>query len=371
MSKAPSRLGRGLSSLIQPTTAPPREDNNDSARLPSPRPAQGAPTTGKNPSETSLSHGAGITTVSRQDHVQEPGEVFEDAAQAGTISWSLRAVTARIDQISPNAKQPRREFKRETIAQLAASIARNGLVQPLVVRPIRGEGNGSQHYVKYELVAGERRWRASRAAGVEEVPVIIRDVDDEKALELALVENLQREDLNAIDRAEAYARYCREFGLKPEDVAGRLNEDRTTVINYLRILDLPAEVKAMVANGELSMGHARAILGATDSQERVNLAKSAVSNGLSVRALEEIVRRRRDGASPSGPASPFQGTRKRLPVQEMTAQLSHLQNRFQQALGTKVAIRPGRGKGRGKIVIEYYSLDDFDRIMDRLGVQAD
>jgi ParB family chromosome partitioning protein len=152
----------------------------------------------------------------------------------------------------------------------------------------------AEGFAKYELIAGERRWRASRAAGVEDVPVIVRDVDDEKSLELALIENLQREDLNAIDRADAYARYCDEFGLSPAEVAQRMAEDRSTVVNYLRLRELPNKVKALVADGQLSMGHARAILGVPQADNREALARSAVANSLSVRALEQIIRRRKE-----------------------------------------------------------------------------
>jgi len=292
-------------------------------------------------------------------------DLHANSARAGTGG----ALPIRIEEIRPNRNQPRREFNTESIGQLAASIARNGLVQPLVVRPLPG-GHDTEGVVKYELVAGERRWRASRAAGIEAVPVIVREVDDQKALELALIENLQREDLNAIDRAEAYARYCREFDVKPEELAIRLDEDRTTVVNYLRLLELPAAVKDLVAAGKLSMGHARSILGVADSAERVALARSTVDNGLSVRALEEVLRRRRETGrqgSDAAHSSPTSATKSR----DVSAHVVELEGRFQQALGTKVKIRPGRGKGRGKIVIEYYSIDDFDRIMDRMGVSGD
>jgi ParB family chromosome partitioning protein len=276
---------------------------------------------------------------------------------------------ARINEIVPNVRQPRQQFERESIAALAASIARNGLIQPLVVRPLRDRSD-AEGFAKYELIAGERRWRASRAAGVEDVPVIVRDVDDEKSLELALIENLQREDLNAIDRADAYARYCDEFGLSPAEVAQRMAEDRSTVVNYLRLRELPNKVKALVADGQLSMGHARAILGVPKADDRAALARSAVTNSLSVRALEQIIRRRKesgDAESANGePAAQSQGD-----PPAKSAQIRDLENRFQQALGTKVRIVPGRGRQRGRIVIDYFSFDDFDRILDRLGVDRD
>jgi ParB family chromosome partitioning protein len=276
---------------------------------------------------------------------------------------------ARINEIVPNVRQPRQQFERESIAALAASIARNGLIQPLVVRPVRDRSD-PEGYAKYELIAGERRWRASRAAGVEDVPVIVRDVDDEKSLELALIENLQREDLNAIDRADAYARYCDEFGLSPAEVAQRMAEDRSTVVNYLRLRELPNKVKALVADGQLSMGHARAILGVPQADNREALARSAVANNLSVRALEQIIRRRKESGGAESTRGQATVESDAEPVAK-SAQVRDLENRFQQALGTKVRIVPGRGRQRGRIVIDYFSFDDFDRILDRLGVDRD
>lgn len=346
MTTPPRRLGRGLSSLIQVTA-----DKHDTPPAPS-QPQGIAPTTAPHRSEDAEYPDtiSGVGTTSSAD---------PPSARLGG------ARPIRLEEIVPNRQQPRRAFNAESIGQLAASIARHGLVQPLVVRPIASLSD-SQDVVKYELIAGERRWRASRAAGIEAVPVIVREVDNQESLELALVENLQREDLNAIDRAEAYARYCREFDAVPEDLASRLNEDRTTVINYLRLLELPPAVKELVAAGTLSMGHARAILGAASADERTALARSVVENGLSVRALEEVMRRRRE-SKPAQPAAAVPASKSR----DVSAHVVELETRFQQALGTKVKIKPGRGKGRGKITIEYYSFDDFDRIMSRMGVASE
>lgn len=381
------RLGRGLSSLIQVTsqpppaqTSPPRSEQpptptsihvagSETAVVPSP-PAQNA-TVARPSHDVALAPALGTLSdtghATESLHSRNTSDSPGNAAERGQVPAGTTELP--IEAIGPGAHQPRRVFNRESIAQLAGSIARNGLVQPLVVRPVRNGHGAPQTIVQYELIAGERRWRASRAAGLASVPAIIREADDEKALELSLIENLQREDLNAIDRAEAYARYCREFGLKPEEVATRLHEDRTTVVNYLRLLELPEQVKECVARGTLSMGHARAILGVADEKERIELARATEANGLSVRALEELVRRRKVGQPlDSRPAhgAPASGGKR-----EVSAHLLHLQTQFQQALGTKVLIRPSRGKGRGKIIVEYYSLDDFDRIMARLGVRED
>ncbi|MCB9850411.1 MAG: ParB/RepB/Spo0J family partition protein [Phycisphaerales bacterium] len=406
MSKPTRRLGRGLASLIQPTkpaddaakievveseTSPSQAHDPDDALphelLPSLGLGEDHEADGQRaPLESHLGREAAAANfVDRSSPDRQmvadrrTVEVLPTAANTevstldatdfiGGATSGAAAATLRVDAIRPGKHQPRQQFDRKTIASLAASIARNGLIQPLVVRPIRMAGDESQHVVGYELIAGERRWRASKAAGIDEVPVIIRNVDDERSLELALVENLQREDLNAIDRAEAYERYCEEFGLRPEEVARRLNEDRTTVVNYLRLLELPPQVKELVAEGQLSMGHARSILGVEGTQRRCELAQAAVANGLSVRALEEIVRRKRLGRDVTQPADQADETRKPAGPQ---ANVADLENRFQQALATKVKIKPGRGKGRGRIVIDYFSLDDFDRIAGKLGVHLD
>jgi ParB family chromosome partitioning protein len=226
------------------------------------------------------------------------------------------------------------------------------MLQPIVVRERAG---------RYEIVAGERRWRAARSLGLEHVPVVVRDASDEEMLELALIENIQREDLNAMDRARAYRAYCTRFTSKPEDLARRLGEDRTTVVNYLRLLDLPEAVQRLVAEDRLSMGHARCLLGVTTESRQMKLAEAAVEHDLSVRALEGIVRREKAEAD-EAPVAPNAKERARK------AHLYELQERFMDAVRTKVTIHEGKRKGSGRIVIEYYSLDDFDRIASSLGV---
>lgn len=238
------------------------------------------------------------------------------------------------------------------MGSLAESIKRSGMLQPVVVRLAHGS---------YEIIAGERRWRAAKTLGMTEIPVVIRDADDQQMLELALIENIQREDLNPIDRAKAYRQFCTRFEFKPDEVARRVGEDRTTVINYLRLLDLPEAIRDLVADGRLSMGHARCLLGISDEVRRLQVAESAVQNELSVRALEEIVRRekKRQGQSGVG-GSPRPYLR--------PAHLLDMERRFEQTVRTKVTIHEGKGKGTGRIIIEYYSLDDFDRIAALLGV---
>ena len=256
--------------------------------------------------------------------------------------------TVPIDSILPNPRQPRRHAKDSGIETLARSIKANGVLQPILVRP-KGD--------KFELVVGERRWRACRVAGLDEVPISVRDVSDDEMLELALVENIQREDLNAIDRAQAYRAMRDELGLTPEQIAQRTSEDRTTVTNYIRLLELAPAVQDLVVENLLSMGHARALAGLSDHNLQEKLARAVMQRDLSVRALENLVRQRREETRPQ----PATGRQPDPHIQD-------LERRFSEATGTKVVIMTGRKPSTGRITIEYYSLDDFDRICDKMGV---
>lgn len=260
-----------------------------------------------------------------------------------------------IDRIHPNDYQPRREIDGEDLESLARSIRQSGLIQPVILRR-RGQED-------FELIAGERRWRACQQLGLKQIPAIVREANDREMLELALVENIFREDLNPLERAEAYRRYAEEFGLSAEDIARSLGEDRSTVTNYMRLLELPEDTKDLVSTGKLSMGHARCLLGLKTPSEITRLAKRAVEQGLSVRALERLVRERieaRENASKSAPAS----------KESKRPQIRHLEEAFVQSLGMKVEIHESRRKGNGKITIHYASLDDFDRVAERLGVES-
>ncbi len=283
----------------------------------------------------------------------EEMSISEETGPPADAAGQPVAILIDVGQIRPNPFQPRKDIAPAQLQSLAESIRKSGVLQPIVVR--------RQVDSLYELVAGERRWRASQMAGCPHIPAVVREADDEEMLEIALVENIFREDLNAIDRAQAYRRYCEEFHLTAEDVAGRLGEDRTTVTNYLRLLDLPSEVKDWVAGGQLSMGHARCLLALRSPSELVRTAKQAIDQGLSVRAVEKLVRERVSvRVSASQPAAES-GDAKR-------AQIRSVEQAFVQSLGTKVEIHESRRKGAGKIVIHYYSLDDFDRISEKLGV---
>lgn len=287
---------------------------------------------------------------------------FEDAppppaAQAEPDAEKPKGEPSKIGvgRIRPNPFQPRKDISPEELKSLASSIAASGVIQPVIVRALENE--------VYELIAGERRWRAAQMAGLSEIPAVIRQASDADMLEIALAENIFREDLNAIDRAAAYKRYCDEFGMTPEQVATKLGEDRSTVTNYVRLLELPQEVKDWVAAGQLSMGHARCLLAIRSPSDLVRTAKQAINLGLSVRALEKIVRDRvnaREDASK--PAADGDGKR---------PQVRALEESFTRQLGMKVEIDESRRKGSGKLIIHYYNLDDFDRVAERLGVRTD
>ncbi|HPD28370.1 MAG TPA: ParB/RepB/Spo0J family partition protein [Phycisphaerae bacterium] len=265
------------------------------------------------------------------------------------------AVTISVGTIRPNPFQPRKEISPNELKSLAASISSNGIIQPVIVRT--KDGN------VYELIAGERRWRAAQMAGLSEIPAIVREASDQDMLEIALTENIFREDLNPIDRATAYKKYCDEFSLTPEQVASKLGEDRSTVTNYIRLLDLPQEVKDWVTSGQLSMGHARCLLAIRSPSDLVNTARQAINLGLSVRALEKLVRDRVNAREAA--AKPIRDNTAKRP------QIRALEEAFTRQLGTKVEIDESKRKGAGKLIIHYYSLEDFDRLAERLGVQAE
>jgi ParB family chromosome partitioning protein len=248
--------------------------------------------------------------------------------------------------IRPNPYQPRKHFDAAALRELEDSIRRHGVLQPLLLRQVDDA---------FEIVAGERRWRAARAAGLPTVPAVVRGVPDEGMLELALVENLQREDLNPIERAEAYRSYLEAFRLTQDEAAVRLGKDRSTIANAIRLLDLPEEIRLFVSRGTVSAGHARAILGLDGDEARTLLARRVVEEGLSVRVVERLVR---DAGTPGrsrGARAP--GTR--------PPYLADLEGRLRERLGTRVTVQD-RG-GRGKLVIEYFSREELDRVLEVIG----
>ncbi len=284
--------------------------------------------------------------------IREPQTESAPAPEAGTDADSVRHVP--LDSIRKSTVQPRNMFDAEALAELADSIREHGILQPLLVRP-----NGDH----FELIAGERRLRAAGEAGLTDAPVRILRVSDEEALQLALIENLQRENLNIIEEAEGYRTLATQFHLTQEDIARRVGKARATVANALRILELAPETRDMLARGVLSSGHAKALLGLESASEQVFLAQRAVRESLSVRALENIVRRARQA-----PRKP-RAARSDLPREH----LGSLSDTLHRLFGTAVRIQPSRTyangkKGKGTIEIDFYSNDDLDRILQLLGV---
>lgn len=249
----------------------------------------------------------------------------------------------RIENIVPNRYQPRHTFPQDELAELTASIKESGVLQPIIVRR-KGDG-------VYELISGERRWRASKEAGLETIPVVIRNCSDQEALLLALVENLQREDLNPMETARAYSRMMTEFGLTQEAIAVKVGRDRSSVANFVRLIHLPSEVQELVEGGTLTTGHAKALLSLPSAEEQLRIGKMVAAATLSVRETEKlvelsIVRKKRQPKSPT--SSPW----------------TDLEARLQKRLGTKVTIHPH--KQGGKVVIHYFSPDELDGVVTTL-----
>jgi ParB family chromosome partitioning protein len=270
-----------------------------------------------------------------------------------------RMLEIAVAMIDPNPHQPRATMDPATLRELAASIKASGILQPVIVRAV-GED-------RYQLIAGHRRTEAAKLAGLEKVPAIVRvDSTEERQAEWALIENIQRADLNAIERAKAYRSYIDKFNLTHAQAAERLGEDRTTITNFLRLLDLNPGVQDLVARGILSAGHAKVLAGVTDKSRQDALANRAVTEGVSVRKLEEWV---------NEPATdPLAGQEEPTPVvghiRTLVAKSAHvveLEQELSRKLGTKLRIFPSKKKNTGKIVIQYFSLDEFDRISEKLG----
>jgi ParB family chromosome partitioning protein len=249
--------------------------------------------------------------------------------------------------IVPSPLQPRKDFARDALAELVESIRQHGIIQPLVVRDVAG---------RHELIAGERRWRAAQEAGLTQVPVITRIATDLEVLELSLIENLQRADLNPIEEAQAYARLAGEFGLRQEDIAQKVGRSRAAVANSMRLLDLHPQVQAWLTQGLLSVGHAKVLLALKEPEEQRAVAETILRRSATVRATERLVTRQLGGTRP----------RRRRQTAATTATMDDLQSRLQQHLGTRVTLH--HGEKRGRIEIEYYGNDDLQRVLSALGL---
>jgi ParB family chromosome partitioning protein len=268
----------------------------------------------------------------------------EEEAGADERARPDRVSTLPVEKIARGRYQPRREFDQEKLQELADSIAAQGVLQPIVVRPVEDD--------RYEIVAGERRWRATQLAGLGEIPVVVREVDEQAAMAIGLIENIQRDDLNPLEEATALFRLLEEFELTHQDVARAVGKSRTTVTNMLRLLDLTPRVKEYVDARQLEMGHARALLGLKDEQQ-TEAARQVVSRGLSVRETEQLVRRLQSDGD-TGP--------EKHPAREPDPDVRRLLDDLSERLGARVAIQQG-SKGKGKLVIAYNSLDELDGIL--------
>ena len=309
MSKATPRLGKGLSALVGPRPASPFKHR-------SPPPAAIAShTPGRSPTEATVIH------------------------------------DLRLDRIRPNPNQPRLNIEHSGLDQLADSLRQTGILQPVLVRSVGDD--------QFELVAGERRWRAAQIAQLRTIPAIIRELNESESFELALIENLQREDLAPLERATAYQQLIDNAGATVEVLATRLGESRANVVNYLRLLKLDREVQGMLSAGELAMGQARAIAGITNPQRQLAVARLAVRRNLSVRQVERLAKE----------PSEHQQRAAQAP-RAIDAHLSDLEQAMRRALGLHVTLHPGKRKNSGRVVIRYSSLEEFDRIAEKIGGHA-
>jgi ParB family transcriptional regulator, chromosome partitioning protein len=310
VNKSRSRLGRGLSSLLSVS-----------------EPVEG--------SATEVAVGEGSAPQAAAQPISPP---------PGTAILDLP-----VESIRPNPHQPRRDFNETSLAELAQSLKTTGLIQPIIVRQVDGG---------HELIAGERRLRAAKLAGLATLPAIVKEVDGFTQAQMALIENIQREDLNAIDRALAYRMLIDQLGLTHGELAGRLGEDRTSVVHFLRLLDLTEPVRELVRSGKLSVGHGKVLAGVTDAKEQERLATVAIEQSLSVRNLERIIEQL--PAPKAETAEPAKASN----------HLKDLEKSLSRQLGMKVQLKWSNETKRGKMVISY-TLDQFDDLKQRLGVETD
>jgi ParB family chromosome partitioning protein len=271
------------------------------------------------------------------------GAAAPAAASVATAASGFQYVP--IDAIEPNPLQPRSVFEPERLSELAQSIRENGIIQPIVVR---------RHHDHYQLVAGERRWRAARIANLTEVPVVVQEFADDRLMEITLIENIQREDLNPIEVAHAFDRLNKDFGLSHEQIAQRTGKDRTTITNLLRLLKLPGDVQLLLAEHRISMGHARALLGLPAPDLQINVAQRIAAEGLSVRQVERLVQKMIEPREPKTSEEVAEDPNVKAAVLEL-----------ERVLGTRVRI-VARTEQRGRIEIEYYSQEDLSRIYETI-----
>lgn len=282
--------------------------------------------------------GKGIDAMISGDDTKAKKVVKEIIKEVDTID---------INKIEPNSNQPRKNFNEDKIHELAESIKQHGLIEPLIVQ------KGKKGF--YTIIAGERRWRAARKAGVKEIPVVVKEYSDQQVMEIALIENIQREDLNAIEEAEAYERLIKDYNLKQDEVAERVSKSRVAITNSLRLLKLDPRVREMIIEDKIKSGHARALLSVTDPEEQYRLAVMIFDNSMSVRETEKMVKKYLADKD-----KPTKEVKKKDTQTELI--YKDYEEKLKTVIGTKVNIN-NKGKGKGKIEIEYFSPDEFDRII--------
>ena len=283
--------------------------------------------------------------------VTKPSEKTTTNPQVAAADSENRIWNISIDKLVPGIYQPRKNFEKNALQELADSIKHNGILQPIAVRKRTGGG--------YEIIAGERRWRAAQIAGLHEVPAIIKQISDREALQLALIENIQREDLDPIEEADSYERLMDEFLLSQQDVAEKVGKERSTIANSLRLIQLPREIKEMVSEKTISVGHAKVILSITEKSQQIRLAKQVIEKNLSVRALEQTIK-----TLQKAPANDVALEKSGLNVDIATKLAKELADHLQKALGTKVEISYKSGKGQ--VSVQFYSDDQLTQIYDKL-----
>jgi ParB family chromosome partitioning protein len=315
-----ARLGRGLGALIDQGGAP----------------------------SVSIDVGANPPRIDKQNT-----NILADSTDQQADAGGQRILELAIDEIVPNPHQPRRVFDEEALSVLAESIRTHGLMQPVVVREA-GDGG-------YELVAGERRWRATKLAGLGTIRALLSEADDARSAELALIENIQRADLNPIERAMGFAQLIERFGLTQQQLSERVGMSRSGVANLIRLLELDAQLRELIARGELSVGHAKVLLSCDDPSRRALLADECMKHGWTVRLLESKLG---DAASKNREPSKSADPRS----ERVTSVLRDLENRMSEELGTRVVLQTNAKGTKGRISIEFYDLDQFDGLMQRLGV---
>ena len=272
-------------------------------------------------------------------------KVVEKVVEKKVIVKEPAETIVKINEVEPNKNQPRRTFDEDALLELAESIKQHGVIQPLIVK---------KRDKYYEIIAGERRWRAAKMAGLKEIPIVIKDLSDQEIMEVALIENIQREDLNPIEEAQAYQRLIKEYNYKQDELAERVSKSRVAVTNSMRLLKLDERVQKMIIDDMISAGHARALLAITDSEKQYTIAMKVFDEKLSVRETEKLIKNLDKQVKPKVNTTP-----------ENDFIYRDIENKLKESMGTKVIIH-NKDNNKGKIEIEYYSQDDFERIVDIL-----